>query len=149
MGGEWDGVIVGLGRRGCLGRRDVVAQACEAIFQQRLVDRLSQPGTEERRVTLGFICDLVDRTERDEPHAGKPRIFSNGPSQRNAVHVRHVNVQHGQMDSAPGGALAIEQRQRFQAGGGGQHCGAPGGQVRFKDLPIRRIVIDDEDGESV
>ena len=100
--------------------------------------RLGQAGGEEV-ARIG----AAEGAEQHEGHAGGAPTAQR-PRQRDAVHLRHVEIEQGEIEVRAG----VDPGQRFGRRGGGARSHAPGLGLQREDAAVGGMVVDDQDGEA-
>ena len=87
------------------------------VEQPRLLYWLFEPCQNIRAAKFRVAQMLAERGEHDDPRGTKVRMTRDRFRERLSVHLGHVHVEQGKLEGIPGGAAALQERERLGAAG--------------------------------
>ena len=116
----------------------------EAVKELRRADWLGQAAGEATEVGLGRTEAFPRGAQKEQRHRRRHGIRLQQVRQLDAVHARHVQVEHADVKGLPCLGGGSRNRYRFKPVGGLDAFDAPREQLLAQDRAIRGVVVDDQ-----
>jgi hypothetical protein len=121
------------------------SEASSQAGRQHSPRQPGQVGGEAVVKRLPLLPALVEGGQEDEAQRVQGGVPSDGLGQGEAVHLRHGQVQQGQVERVAHDLRRLQPLQGLDGAGGAGAADAPVVQVAPQDVPVGGVVVDHQD----